>query len=282
SPTQLKEDRWVAAAEWKIDKRNVVHHMNAFIRPEGSSYVKEAPVGKLYVASREERAARRDDEREVDRRQLLVGYEPGYRPIPWGPTRAKLLPAGSDIVLEIHYNPNGVDVTDYSELGLYFAKEPPAERVLTISPADSKFTIPPFDPAYRSVTGATLTSDVKLISLQPHMHLRGKSYEIAVKYPDGRREVLLNVPKYDFNWQTTYFLKEPRVLPKGSQLECIAVFDNSRNNKWNPDPSVPVQWGDQSWEEMNIGFTEIAIDAKRDPEVAQLHGTTRAAPGGRR
>jgi hypothetical protein len=280
SPTSFPSDQWIAAAEWKIDKRAVVHHINAFIRPPGSSYVKTAPVGQLYVASKEERAARRNDEREVERRELLVGYEPGYRAQPWGEGRAKLLPRGGDVVLEMHYNPNGEAVVDYSELGIYFAKSTPKERVLTISPADSKFEIPAGDGAYQSVTGATFKEDVTLVSLQPHMHLRGKSYEIAVKYPEGRRDVVLRVPKYDFRWQTTYFLKEPLRLPKGAQLECIAVFDNSVNNPFNPDPKQVVRWGDQSWEEMNIGFTEVAIPIKQDAEVAELHGTTRAGSAG--
>lgn len=280
TPTAFPEDKWIAAAEWRIDQRQVVHHMNAFIRPKGSSYVRGAPVNEMYVASREQRAARRPDEREVDRRELLIGYEPGYRPIPWGPGRAKLLAKGSDIVFEIHYNPNGKAVTDYSELALYFAQEPPAERILSITPADTKFAIPPGAAHYESRAGATVTSDVKLISVQPHMHLRGKDYLITAQYPGGRTETLIRVPRYDFNWQTTYFLSEPLPLPAGTVLHCLAHFDNSPNNKFNPDPSKTVVWGDQSWEEMNIGFMEIAFDARANPDVVVMHDAPKPAPGG--
>lgn len=275
SQTGFSEDKWVAAAEWKIDQRQVVHHMNAFVRPPGSSYVATAPAGQFYVASKSERLARRSDEKETDRRELLVGYEPGYNPTPWGEGHAKLLRKGSDFVFEMHYTANGKEATDYSELGIYFAKQPPAQRVLTISPADSKLAIPPGNGNFESAVKATFVTDVRLISLQPHMHLRGKAYRITAKYPDGRREVLVNVPKYDFNWQTTYFLREPLALPAGTELECTGWFDNSPNNPNNPDPTKTIYWGDQSWEEMNIGFLEVAFDAHRSPEVAVLSDTTR-------
>jgi hypothetical protein len=278
TPADLPADAWIAAAEWKIDRRTHVHHMNAFIRPPGSSYIAAAPRNEFYVASRTERAARRDTEREVDRRELLIGYEPGYRPIPWGEGRAKLLRKGSDIVFEMHYNTNGTPVVDYSELGLYFLKRAPRERVLSVAPADSKFAIPPGDANFRSESTATFTSEVKLISMQPHMHLRGKSFAITAAYPDGRSDILLRVPAYDFNWQTTYFLAQPLVLPAGTRLECVAHFDNSPNNRHNPDPAKTVTWGDQSWEEMAIGFLEVAFDAARDPDVAVLSDRPKPAP----
>ncbi len=278
TPTTLPEDKWIAAAEWKIDQRAYVHHMNAFIRPPGSSYIAPAPKNQFYVASKAERGARREDEREVERRELLIGYEPGYRPIPWGEGRAKFLRQGSDLVFEMHYNTNGKPVTDYSELGIYFLKQPPRERVLSVTPADSKFAIPPGDPAFRSNSSATFTSEVKLISMQPHMHLRGKSFRIDALYPDGRGDVLLNVPRYDFNWQTTYFFSQPLTLPAGTRLDCVAHFDNSPNNRYNPDPSETIRWGDQSWEEMAIGFLEVAFDATRDPAVAVLSDTPKPAP----
>ena len=275
TPTNLAETKWIAAAEWKIDQRSVVHHINAFVRPQGSSYVADAPPGQFFVATKASRGARRPDERESDRRELLLGYEPGYRPLAWGAGRAKLLPKGADIVFEMHYTANGTALADQSELGIYFAKEPPRERVLTITPADTAFAIPPGDGNFPSSTSATLNRELTLLSLQPHMHLRGKSYRIQALYPDGRRESLIDVPRYDFNWQTTYFLKEPKRLPKGTVLECLAHFDNSPNNRFNPDPSQTVRWGDQSWEEMNIGFMEVVFPAAGDPEVVTLSGTTR-------
>jgi hypothetical protein len=276
SKLNFDKDQWISAAEWRIDQRQVVHHINAFVRPPGSSYVKQAPTGQLYVASKAERAARQPNEREIDRRELLLGYEPGYVPQTWGDGRAKLIRAGSDMVFEIHYTANGKPAVDSSELGIYFAKSAPTERVLTISPADSNFAIPPGDPSYKSNVTATLLDDAKLVSLQPHMHLRGKAYQISLSSMPG---TLLNVPNYDFNWQTTYFLKEPIPLKKGDVLSCTAWFDNSPNNRYNPDPSQTITWGDQSWEEMNVGFMEIAIPANRDPDIVKLSGTTRPAGG---
>jgi hypothetical protein len=276
SKLNFDEDQWISAAEWRIDQRQVVHHINAFVRPPGSSYVKQALTGQLYVASKAERAARQPNEREIDRRELLLGYEPGYIPQTWGEGRAKLIKAGSDMVFEIHYTANGKPAVDSSELGIYFAKSAPTERVLTISPADSNFAIPPGDPSYKSNVTATLLDDAKLVSLQPHMHLRGKAYQISLSSMPG---TLLNVPHYDFNWQTTYFLKEPIPLKKGDVLSCTAWFDNSPNNRYNPDPSQTITWGDQSWEEMNVGFMEIAIPANRDPDIVKLSGTTRPAGG---
>jgi len=275
TPTNLPEAKWIAAAEWKIDQRSKVHHINAFVRPKGSSYVADAPVGEFFVASKASRGARRPDEREADRRELLLGYEPGYRPIPWGDGRAKLLPKGADIVFEMHYTANGEAATDSSELGIYFAKSAPRERVLTITPADSAFAIPPGDGNFPSSTAATTLRDLTLLSMQPHMHLRGKSYRITAKFPDGRVKELIDVPRYDFNWQTTYFLTEPLTLPKGTVLECVAHFDNSANNRFNPDATQTVRWGDQSWEEMNIGFMEVVFPASADPDVVSLAGTTR-------
>ena len=215
TPVDIPADTWIAAAEWKIDQRAVVHHMNAFLRPPGSSFIANVEPGKLYVPTRDERAARRADEREVDRRELLIGYEPGYKPAPWGDGRAKLMRKGGSVVFEIHYNPNGKAVEDYSELGIYFAKQPPRERVFTITPADAGLSIPAGAANYSSHVTATLRGEVKLVSLQPHMHLRGKAFEIVAAYPDGTRDTLLRVPRYDFNWQTTYFLAKPLTLPKG-------------------------------------------------------------------
>jgi hypothetical protein len=263
----LTNDRWVRAAEFRIDKRSVVHHMNAFVRPAGSSYLEGLERDKFIVPTLTQRRVGRPNEGMFARRELLLGYEPGYFPIPWRADQAKLIRAGSDIVFEIHYTANGTEQTDSSEFGIYFADKPPRERVLSTQTQDLEIAIPPGDPDYQSLASITFGKPVKLISLQPHMHLRGKAMEIRARYPNGDVETLLDVPRYSFNWQTTYFLKEPKLLPAGATIESRAVFDNSPNNPYNPEPQKTIKWGDQSWEEMHIGFMEIAFDASADAET---------------
>jgi hypothetical protein len=258
---------WLRAAEWRIDQRSAVHHVNAYVRGPESSYLRGYEKGKIVTATVEDRARRREGERNFDRREQLVGWEPGYSPMPWLEDGAKLVRAGSDIVFEIHYNPNGKAVTDYSELGLYLADGPPTERVLSIDTLrDLDLAIPAGSRETVSHATMTLAREVKLVSVQPHMHYRGKAMEVRAVYPDGRSEVLVSVPRYDFNWQTTYALKEPKLLPAGTRLESVAKFDNSTNNKFNPDPKVAVHWGDQTTDEMHIAFLELAIPVADDPE----------------
>ncbi len=266
-PTKFTTDHWIRAAEFRIDKRSVVHHMNAFVRPPGSSYLEGLPAGTFVLPTLAQRRVGRPKEGIFERRELLIGYEPGYRPIPWAENQAKLIRAGSDIVLEMHFTATGKEQTDYSEVGLYFASQPPRERVLSTQTQDMGITIPPGDPAFHSTATIQFDAPVTLISLQPHMHLRGKSMRLTARYPDGRQETLLDVPRYSFNWQTTYFLEKPKRLPAGTTIESVAVFDNSPNNPYNPDPSKTILWGDQSWDEMHIGFMEIAIEAERNAET---------------
>jgi hypothetical protein len=260
-------DVWLRAAEWRIDQRSAVHHVNAYVRGPESSYLKGYEKGTVVTATVEDRARRRDGERNFDRREQLVGWEPGYAAMPWLEDGAKFVRAGSDIVFEIHYNPNGKALTDYSELGLYLADGPPVERVLSIDTLrDLDLRLPPGSAETVSRAAMTLAHEVKLVSVQPHMHYRGKAMDVRAVYPDGRSEVLVSVPRYDFNWQTTYALKDPKLLPAGTRLESVARFDNSANNKFNPDPKAAVHWGDQTTDEMHIAFLELAIPAADDPE----------------
>lgn len=261
------KDVWVRAAEFRIDHRTVVHHINAYARAPESSYLAGYPKGEIVAATVADRGRRREGEKVFDRRLQLVGWEPGYRPMPWLPNGAKQIRAGSDIVFEMHYSPNGKEVTDYSELGLYLADAPPSERVLAIDTLrDLDLAIPAGAPDYVSRASMTLAQSVRLVSVQPHMHRRGKSMEVRAVYPDGRMRLLVSVPKYDFNWQTTYVLREPLLLPAGTKLESVAHFDNSVNNPSNPDPSVPVNWGDMTTDEMHIAFLELAMPVEADPE----------------
>jgi hypothetical protein len=260
-------DVWLRAAEWRIDQRSVVHHINAYVRGPESSYLSGCAKGEIVSATVEDRARRKVGERNFDRREQLIGWEPGYAAMPWLEDGAKFVRAGSDIVFEMHFNPNGKAVTDYSELGLYLADGPPVERVLSIDTLrDLDLAIPAGSRETVSRAAMTLAREVKLVSVQPHMHYRGKAMEVRAFYPDGHDEVLVSVPAYDFNWQTTYALKEPKLLPAGTRLESVAKFDNSANNKFNPNAKVAVHWGDQTTDEMHIAFLELAIPAADDPE----------------
>lgn len=260
-PTHFTADVWVRAAEFRIDQRAVIHHINAYVRPPGSSFLESFPAGQIFVPTVAERGRKRPDESVFSRRELLLGYEPGYEPAPWLMNGAKLIKAGSDIVFEMHYNPNGKPAVDHSEFGLYFAKEPPEERILAIDTLrDLDLVIPANEGNYASEASLSLTQPVRLLSVQPHMHLRGKAMQVRAEYPDHRVDVLVDVPKYDFNWQTTYMFQKPLELPPGTTLVSVAHFDNSPNNPYNPDPNAVVHWGDQTSDEMHIAFLELAVN----------------------
>ena len=181
---------------------------------------------------------------------------------------AILIPAGSDVNWTIHYTPNGTELTDRPEVGLTVAKQEP-QRLLIESgvvndPRD--FAIPPNDPNYQAKPAEfTFLVDAELHWMSPHMHLRGKDMLYKLVYPDGREQVLLNVPKYDFNWQLGYDLAEPLKVPAGAKLIVIAHYDNSANNKFNPDPNQTVYNGDMTWEEMFAPFFAISVDKSVDP-----------------
>ena len=147
---------------------------------------------------------------------------------------------------------------DRSTVGLFFAKEPPKERIRTVFVSNRKLVIPAGAPNHEVKARVTLPAGALVTGLFPHMHIRGKAFEYKVTYPTGESQVLLSVPNYDFNWQLYYYPEKPILLPKGTLVECTAWFDNSPNKKGNPDPTVEVRWGDQSWEEMLVGFLDVA------------------------
>jgi hypothetical protein len=198
-----------------------------------------------------------------------VGYAPGENPLKLMPGTAVLVKAGSSLYFQVHYTPNGKAVKDRSYIGMRFAKEPPKFRAIRGLAVNPGFRIPPNDANYEVRSSYTVNQEVTLDSLMPHMHLRGKDFQYTVVYADGRQDVILSVPKYDFNWQIRYELKSPMVLPKGSRIDCVAHFDNSPNNKSNPDPAKEVRWGEQTWEEMMIGFFTYTVPyAPSVPAVA--------------
>ncbi len=267
TPDLFPKDVWVRAAEFRIDQHTVVHHINAYARGPESSYLAGYPKGEIVTATVADRGRRREGERNFDRRMQLIGWEPGYQPMMWLPNGAKQIRAGSDIVFEMHYSPNGKEVTDYSEFGIYLTAAAPSERVLAIDTLrDLDLAIPAGAPDYESRASMTIAQPVRLVSVQPHMHRRGKSMQVRAVYPNGQTRLLVNVPQYDFNWQTTYVLRDPLLLPAGTRLESVAHFDNSINNPSNPDPSVLVRWGDMTTDEMHIAFLELAMPVEADPE----------------
>ncbi len=245
-PTKFTEDKWVQMAEVRPGNRALVHHVIAYVKAPPKP---DAPAPK-----------------KGEGREFLVGFAPGSIPEVMGPGRGKLIKAGSEIVFQVHYTANGTAGTDRSKVGLIFCKEPPRERVMTVAAANNNFAIPAGDPNYEVESQYKTTRDSTLISLFPHMHLRGKDFEMRLTLPDGSKQTLLRVPAYSFSWQLTYDLEQPIALPKGSLIECTAHYDNSVNNKFNPDATKEVRHGEQSWDEMMIGFFNVAFDAKIDPK----------------
>ncbi len=263
------QDAWVKAAEIRPGNRAVVHHVIAFIRPPGSPWLKDAQPGvpgERSALGASGPAQERSAGGGILGAQYLVGFAPGSQAETMG-SAAERIPAGSDIVFQIHYTTNGAPAEDRTRIGLVLAKEPPQHQYVTLLAANHMLAIPPGDSNYEVKSQVTFQEPAKLVSLKPHMHLRGKDFEYRVVYPTGESETLLKVSKYDFNWQLRYKLAKPLDLPKGARIECIAHFDNSLNNAANPDPTKLVRWGEQSWEEMMIGWFSVEASTKDDPRA---------------
>ncbi|MGC2399550.1 MAG: cytochrome c [Acidobacteriaceae bacterium] len=258
-PTGFTQDTWVQDVEAAPTDRSVVHHIVAYVRTPGSNYFKNEPKEQFFIAppAKTGEKAEKDDVPS----DWLVGYAPGQPPDMFEPGQAKLVPAGSDIVLEVHYMPEGKASSDQSNVGLVLAKEPPAERVMTLSAGNEKFRIPPGDPNYRVDASFTFRREVTLLGVHPHMHMRGKDMSYRLVFPDGTTRDILNVPHYNWHWQLWYNLAKPIVLPAGTRVECTAHYDNSAGNPENPDPTKTVTWGQQSFDEMMVCFFNVAFPA---------------------
>jgi hypothetical protein len=263
-PTGFTKDTWVQAAEVRPTERAVVHHIIAYVREPGSNYFKDQKPGQFFEAPQ----AKVDE--KVDSSALpsdfLVGYAPGQPAEILQPGQGKLIKAGSDIVFEVHYTPNGKPVMDRTKLGLVLAKQVPRNRVQTLSASNGTFKIPPGDRNYEVDASFEVAKEVTLASIHPHMHTRGKDFEYRLVFPSGETRTILKVPAYNWHWQLWYNLEEPIVLPRGTKIECTAHFDNSPNNPENPDPTKTVIWGQQSWDEMMVGFFNLVYDARMSPK----------------
>jgi peroxiredoxin len=232
------EDKWIKAAEVRPGNRAVTHHLIAFFHPPGSD--KWEPIEPLYNS--------------------IVGYAPGLPPSIYPQGIYRRIPAGSKIIIQAHYTPNGTSQTDQSEVGLVFADPKAVKKEMTMAAALTwQFMIPPGAKDHRIESNYKFEQDSLLWALTPHMHLRGKSFRFVAKYPDGREEILLDVPRYDFNWQNTYGLVEPKPMPEGTVIHCTAAYDNSAENLANPNPKAPVMWGDQTWQEMMVGSLAVSL-----------------------
>ncbi len=258
-PTNFTEDKYVQFAEIRQGNRELVHHIIVDVRYPGNGQL--PPAGELtperLAASRQQGG---DNARPADSDGRLVGWAPGEAPLILRPGHAKLIKKGSVLIFQVHYTTNGVAGTDRSSVGLIFSKVPVEKRVITAGAVGRNLAIPPGDPNYEVKSSFEFKEDSHIDSLHPHMHMRGKDFSYRLIYPDGTSKVLLSVPRWDFNWQMTYFFKDHVPAPKGSRLECVAHYDNSIKNKFNPDPTRLVEWGPQTWDEMMIGYLDYTID----------------------
>jgi hypothetical protein len=266
-PTGLKEDTWVTMGEIRPGARSHVHHVIAYVRPPGSTWMKDATPGIPYVPPKHDNVAAQPNSQQLakDVNEFLAGYVPGMQPQRYDIDHsAKLIPAGSDIVFEVHYTANGKAAQDQTRVGLTLAKGPPEKRFITLVGRALDFAIPPGDPNYEAKAYLKFIAPVEFVEQQPHMHLRGKSMSVRMTYPTGESETILNVPRYDFNWQLVYYHDVPLRIPEGTVMEITAHWDNSPNNKWNPDPTATIRWGDQSWDEMLVNHFGVIVDRSTD------------------
>ncbi len=268
-PTNFKEDMWVRALEVRPTDRARVHHIVLYERQANSKWLREYPKGVPFVpAPRPGTKQRSSDGDRLAEGSLadewLVAYVPGGAPYTLPEGTAFRIGAGSDFVLQLHYTTNGTPSSDLTKIGLAFSKTPPAKRAFIANVASDNFAIPPGAANYTAKAQATLATEARLLGAGPHMHLRGKAMSLRAVYPSGESETVFDVPHYDFNWQQIYYLENPKILPPGTKLEVMAAWDNSTNNRFNPDPKAEVRWGDQSWEEMLLATTALEIEPNAD------------------
>jgi hypothetical protein len=293
-PTGFTKDTWVTSVQIKPEYPAVTHHICTGYAPhqpnvkyglgvwmdkprdeEGSAIPEKGPT--FAVLPRDFNSLDADSAAILQESALPGGgaqdcYLPGnfaadYRPL----NAAKLIPAGYDIVFGVHYTPNGTAATDHVKIGFTVAKEPPQRRYVSLlisAPTDPKqFAIPPNDPNWQCPPAeATFLEDTELVYMMPHMHVRCKDTTWTLEYPDGRKEIVLDVPHYDFNWQLGY--DRSIKIPKGTKLRVDAHYDNSVNNKFNPNPNKTVYYGQMTWEEMMSPFFGVVVD--RDADQTKL------------
>ena len=241
--TGLTETKYVKAVEVLPTAREVVHHVLVFVMPPG----KRGAAGVVTE----------DDEEEDGTSGFFAAYAPGYDALVFNEGYGKVLPAGSRLKFQIHYTPNGTATKDQSMIGMIFLSEKPEYLVDVTGVAQPRLAIPPGAADHEVVANQPIPNDATILAFFPHMHLRGKAFRYEAILPDGRTQTLLDIPRYDFNWQLSYRFAEPVTLPAGSTLRATAIFDNSKDNPANPDPTRTVRWGPQTYDEMMIGYVEF-------------------------
>ena len=308
-PTNFKEDVYVQLAEARPGNRKIVHHIIAFVSPPPKNGAKQPQLTKEDIEKYQREAEKKsifrkegflmrmkpgtpvfddgcslgnggngeslDTTQESGGFDLLVGFAPGMPPGVMEPGSVKKIPAGSKLLLQMHYSKaTGKVEKDRSSIGLIFAKQPPDKHVYTHGIANVYFQVPPGADNHKVTSCWTAKEDIHLQTLMPHMHLRGKAMKFEAFYPDGRSEVLMDVPNYSFSWQTVYYLKKPVALPKGTKIVCTALFDNSTKNKYNPDPTQAVRFGDPTYDDMMIGWISYTVDKQhlRDETAVNRSG----------
>jgi len=238
----ITEDKWVQSVEVVPSAKQVVHHVLIFVRKPGQFSVEDLN----------------------ERSSFFAAYVPGTSTAAWPEGLAKKLPKGTVLRFQMHYTTNGTAATDQTKLGIRFAAKAPEHEIKVTGASNTRFRIPAGDPNYKVVSSLPIPMDIKMTALMPHMHVRGKAAKYELVMPDGTRKLLLDVPRYDFNWQHTYRYAEPLVVPKNSRLEYTCWFDNSTGNKNNPDPKREVPWGPQTFDEMQLGYIEYYAAGKDD------------------
>jgi hypothetical protein len=254
-PGRFDRDRWVREVDIRPGERGAVHHAVLYVRDPHSSWLREATAGVPFAPAGEARTRSRETKEDI-----LAIYTPGAQTTVFPAGMAKKIPAGGDLVLQLHYTSGRKSAADQSEVGLVFQEDTPEKRIITLQMGRDDLRIPPGERNYRASVSGTLPQDALLISLFPHMHLRGSAFDFELIGPGGYVEMLLRVKPFDFYWQLNYVLKKPRLLRKGSALRWTGYFDNSADNPRNPDPLAEVTWGEQSFDEMMIGFFDVAVD----------------------
>jgi hypothetical protein len=298
SKVPFTEDRFAEVLELRPGNRAVVHHAGVFVVdiPEGTTLVNGRLIGAdgNVIADRGSPGLPRTEGMGLPGSSKLLSWVPGRGVDAHRPNVGKRIPAGKYINWQVHYNPTGKPEKDRTRLGIWFNKVPVTHEVLIRQAGDPIATnrnglslyraegkeieytadegstrrrgatpnIPPYVENWEIIGITPVTEPITLYAMSPHMHLRGKSLKWIVTWPDGRDEVILNVPRFDFNWQFQYELEEPLHLPAGSKITGIGVYDNSPKNRWNPAPHLPVYWSEQSWDEMYQAFTEYSVDSQ--------------------